>query len=74
MSDTTAKLTPFIRVFLYVVSGALINRGLIDDETAMLIRDEPLLVEAITGGVMLAGGLVWYLWSKSRKALIEAVK
>ncbi|WP_322884261.1 hypothetical protein U8C35_07845 [Sinorhizobium medicae] len=65
-------MTVWIRIGLYLLAGALLKGGLIDDEIRALITTDPELVTGIEAGlsaVLLAGAAFWrklakkYGWS-----------
>lgn len=56
ISEMTAAAMPFVRIALYILTGWL-GSAWLDPETVDLIRTDPALLAAISGGV--AG--VWYL-------------
>lgn len=68
---TAAELTPFVRYLLLFLAGMVQRGGLIPPELAKTMANDPAVVD-LTASLLIAGGtLVWYLWSKSRKALKE---
>lgn len=68
-----AKWTPFIRYALMILSGLLVRGGWLPEDLAAQIAEDPAVIELATGAVVGLVGLGWYVWSKSRAALIEAV-
>lgn len=70
---TVDKLVPFVRLSLMILAGYLSRSGYLDDTVVDEIVHNQMLLEAIAGGIIAVPTAAWYLWSKSRKALIEAV-
>lgn len=69
-----SKLTPFIRYALLILAGMASRGGWLPDHLSEEIANDPIVVEMVTGAVIALSTFVWYLWSKSRKALNEAFK
>lgn len=67
-------LTPFIRYGLMLLAMAAVRGGWLPEETANEIASDPAVIELVAGIVIWAGTFLWYLYSKSRKALVEAIK
>ena len=61
IADIAASAAPFVRIALYVITGWLGSEWL-DPETVELIRTDPTLLAALSGGV----AAVWYLMAKLR--------
>ncbi|MEO0720847.1 MAG: hypothetical protein AAFY43_01725 [Pseudomonadota bacterium] len=59
--ELAAKAAPFVRIFLYLLTGWLASKGW-DQEALELVRTDPAVLSAITGG----GVAVWYLLAKWR--------
>ena len=59
--DKAAQVAPFVRIGLYIVTGWLAG-GWIDPETVDIIRGDPAVLAAISGGV----AAVWYGVAKWR--------
>ena len=57
--ETAAALAPLVRIALYVLTGWL-GSSILDPETVELIRKDPELLMAISGGI--AAG--WYAVAK----------
>lgn len=55
------KLSPFIRIALYILTGWLGGLG-VDAEAIELIRTDPAILAAITGAVV----SLWYATAKWR--------
>lgn len=62
-------ITPFVRYALIALSSYLVTKGL-SPELANEFTT-PDMIEAISGIVMAIGTIVWYLYSKSRTALVN---
>lgn len=71
--DKIALLTPFVRMALMVIAGALVQRGLVAQEVADTFTSDPVVVDLLAGLALGAGSFGWYVWSASRAALLEAV-
>ena len=67
---TTAKLTPFVRYALMILAGRLAAGGWMPPDVAAEIAYDPAVVEVATAGIVAIVTALWYLWSRSRKALI----
>lgn len=74
MSDNIAMLTPFVRLLLMAVSGFLVNRGIVDRDIAEEFATDPIVNELVIGVLMAVATFLWYLWSKSRAAVVERFK
>lgn len=68
------KLTPFVRYALLILAGMAARGGWLPEYLGEEIANDPIVVEVAVGAVVGLGTLIWYLWSKSRKALNEAFK
>lgn len=58
----------FVRIGLYIAAGRLVAGGWLPQDVSALLTS-PETVEAVTGLILGAGVLAWYLVSKARKAL-----
>ena len=65
------ELVVFIRIGLFVLSGYLGSQGWLPEEAKLLLVS-PEAVEAATGILLGAVTLIWYIYSKARKALRSA--
>lgn len=66
-------LTPFVRYALIVLATYLARGGWLPPHVGDEIANDPAVVELVTGLIVGAGTIAWYLWSKSRKALRDAL-
>ena len=69
MADT---LTPFVRYALLIIAGMAVRGGWMPEAIATQMATDPALIEAVTGLLIGTGTTVWYLLSRSRKALTGA--
>ena len=67
------RWTPLLRYVLMLIAGWLVREGWIEAQLASDIANDPLAIEFFAGILVAVGTWVWYLWSKSRKALIEVL-
>lgn len=65
-------MTVYVRIALYLLAGWLTAGGWIPEEAQILFTD-PAIVEMATGLIVGIGTLLWYIYSKARKALKEQV-
>jgi membrane protein DedA with SNARE-associated domain len=61
LADIAAAVAPFVRIGLYIATGLFAGDAL-DAQTVDLIRTDPALLAAISGGV----AAVWYGLAKLR--------
>jgi len=66
--------TPFIRYGLIALASWLARGGWLPEDVARDFATDPAVVELVTGLCVGIGTLAWYLYSRSRKALKEAMK
>lgn len=71
--QTKDELIVFVRIGLYILSGALVSKGVFTKDVANQFND-PMLIEAVTGLLIGAGSLVWYWFSRARKAIKEKIE
>lgn len=62
------ELIVFVRIALYIASGWLTKGGWLPSSAADQLTS-PEAVELVTGLILGAGAVSWYLISKARKAL-----
>lgn len=67
------ELIVFVRIGLYAIAGAAARGGWLPPELQSEIIS-PAAVEAVTGTIIGAGTFMWYLASRARAALREAMK
>ena len=66
----TAELIVFVRIGLYVAAGYLVRGGWLPDDVASMLTS-PETVEAVTGAILGAAALAWYLASEARRKLLR---
>ena len=66
------ELIVFVRVGIYMIAGRLVAGGWLPADLHSEIVS-PGVIEAVTGLLVAAGGLVWYWASKARQALKAAL-
>lgn len=70
------RYTVYARYLLIFVAARLISTQNLPEPIALIVREmamDPTLVSDVAGGLSLATALVWYHFSKARKALKEAL-
>lgn len=65
--------TPFVRYALIALSATLVNRGLLTPGDARAFATDPAIIELTVGAITAAGTLIWYLTSRSRAAIKQAM-
>lgn len=68
------RYTPFIRYFLLLLAGWLAHGGWLPAHIGDEIANDPAVIELATSALIGLGTLIWYVWSRSRAALVEALK
>lgn len=67
------QLIVFVRIALYALAGYAVQGGWMPQALADQLTD-PATVEVFTALILGAGTFIWYMFSKSRKALREAAR
>jgi hypothetical protein len=72
--NTFAPYAPtFARYGLLIASTKLADGGWLPPEVSHLIAADPAMIELATGLALGAGTLLWFVYSKAKKAISEIV-
>ncbi len=66
------ELIVVVRIALFMAAGRLASGGWLPDDLAPYVAEyltDPMMVERVASGVLAAGTLLWYWFSKARRSL-----